>query len=66
MDGKFEKVKDELPLAGCNMIVAEEHVSKAKCFIHKMRTRGFIGTLPFNRIIPMVACMRPFFKQALC
>jgi hypothetical protein len=49
MDGKFEKVKNELPLVVCNTTSAKEHVSKAErsiCTI-KERMRGIVGMLPF-------------------
>jgi hypothetical protein len=52
MDGKFEKVKNELPLVVCNTTSAKEHVSKAErsiCTI-KERMRGIVGTLPFEFI----------------
>ena len=52
MDGKFEKVKDELPLVVCNTTLAKEHVSKAERSIRtiKERMRGIVGTLPFKYI----------------
>ena len=53
MDGKFEKVKDQLPLVVCNTTAAKEHVSKAErsiCTI-KERIRGIVGTLPFEYIL---------------
>jgi hypothetical protein len=52
MDGKFEKVKDYLSSLACNMTVAKEHVSKAKCSIQTIKEciRGIICTLPFEHI----------------
>jgi hypothetical protein len=54
MDGEFKKVKNELPSLVCKSTTAvKEHVSKAKysiCTI-KERTRGIIGTLPFEYIL---------------
>jgi hypothetical protein len=35
MNGKFEKVKNKLPLVVCNTTAAKEHVSKAE---HSIRT----------------------------
>ncbi len=52
MDGEFEKLKNILPKVECNTTAAKEHVSKAERSIRtvKERTRGLIGTLPFNNI----------------
>jgi hypothetical protein len=52
MDGEFEKLKNILPTVECNTMVAKEHVSKAERSIRtvKERTRGLIGTLPFDNI----------------
>jgi hypothetical protein len=52
MDGKFEKVKDELPSLVCNTTAAKEHVSKAERSIRtiKEQNRGIICTLPFEYI----------------
>ncbi len=52
MDGEFEKLKNILPTVECNTTAAKEHVSEAEHSIRtvKERTRGLIGTLPFNDI----------------
>ncbi len=52
MEGEFEKVKNELALAVCNTTAAKEHVSEAERSIRtiKERTRGIVGTLPFEFI----------------
>ena len=52
MDGKFEKVKDFLPLVVCNTTTAKEHVRKVGHSIYtiKERMRGIVGTLPFEYI----------------
>jgi len=52
MDGEFKKKKDLMPQVVCNTTVAKEHVSKAERNIRtiKERTRGIIGTLPFEYI----------------
>jgi hypothetical protein len=52
MDGEFEKVKTCLPLVECNTTAAKEHVSEVERTIRtfKERTRGLIGTLPFQHI----------------
>ncbi len=53
MDGEFKKVKNELPLVVGNTTATKEHVSKAECSIRtiKERTRGIVGTLPFEFIL---------------
>ncbi len=52
MDGEFEKLKNILPTVECDTMAAKEHVSKAERSIRtvKKRTRGLIGTLPFDNI----------------
>jgi hypothetical protein len=52
MDGEFGKIKDLMPQVVCNTMAAKEHVSKAERNIRtiKERTRGIIGTLPFEYI----------------
>ncbi len=52
LDGEFEKLKNILPTVECNTTVAKEHMSKAERSIRtvKERTRGLIGTLPFDNI----------------
>ena len=52
MDGKFERLKHQLPMLVCNTTAAKEHVSKAKCSICtiKEQTQGIVGTLPFEFI----------------
>ncbi len=52
MDGEFEKLKNILPTVECNTTAAKEHVSKVEHSIRtvKERTRGLIGTLPFDNI----------------
>ena len=39
MDGKFEKVKNELALGVCNTTEAKEHMSKAECSIRRIKER---------------------------
>ncbi len=53
MDGKFEKVKNKLPLVVCNTTAAKEHVSEAERSIHtiKEHMQGIVGTLPFEFIL---------------
>ena len=50
MDGEFKKIKDLMSQVVCNTTAAKEHVSKAERSIRtiKERTRGIIGTLPFD------------------
>ncbi len=52
MVGEFKKIKDLMPRLECNTTTAKEHVSKAEHRIRtiKERTRGLIGTLPFDNI----------------
>jgi hypothetical protein len=52
MDREFKKIKDLMPQLECNTTAAKEHVSKAAHMIRtiKERTRGLIGTLPFDNI----------------
>ena len=52
MDGEFEKLKNILPTVECDNTAAKEHVSEAEHSIRtvKERTRGLIGTLPFDNI----------------
>ena len=52
MDGEFEKLKNILPTVECNTTAAKEHVSEAEHSIRtvKERTRGLIGTLPYDNI----------------
>ncbi len=53
MDGKCEKVKNQLPLLVCNTTAAKEYVSKVERSIRtiKEQTRGIVGTLPFKFIL---------------
>jgi hypothetical protein len=50
MDGEFEKIKNLMSQVVCNTTAAKEHVSEAERNIRtiKERTRGIIGTLPFE------------------
>jgi len=52
MDGDFEKVRDVMPCVECNTTAAKEYVSKAERTIRtiKERTRGLLGTLPFQHL----------------
>ncbi len=52
MDGEFEKVRDLIPRAECNITAAKEHVSEAERAIRTIneRTRGLVATLPFQHI----------------
>jgi len=52
MDGEFKIIKDLMPQVECNTTAAKEHVSEAERNIRtiKERTRGIIGTLPFEYI----------------
>lgn len=52
MDGEFEKVRNLMPCVECNTTAAKEHVSKAERTIRtiKERTRGLLGTLPFQHV----------------
>ena len=52
MDGEFEKIKPHMPTVECNTTAAKEHVSEAERTIRtiKERTRGLLGTLPFQRL----------------
>jgi hypothetical protein len=52
MDGEFEKVRDLMPCVECNTTAAKEHVSEAERMIRtiKERTRGLLGTLPFQHL----------------
>ena len=52
MDGDFEKVRNLMPHVECNTTAAKEHVSEAERTIRtiKERTRGFLGTLPFQHL----------------
>jgi hypothetical protein len=54
MDGKFEKVKNKLPLVVCNTTAAKEHMSEAERSIRtiKEHMRGIVGMLPFEFIPP--------------
>jgi hypothetical protein len=52
VDGEFEKIKGLMPRLECNTTTAKEHVSEGERTIWtiKERTRGLIGTLPFDNI----------------
>ena len=52
MDGEFEKLKPLKPSIECNTTVVKEHVSEAERTIRtlKERTRGLLGTLPFENL----------------
>ena len=52
MDGKFEKIKNELPSIVCNTTAAKEHVAEAERQIRvvKERSRGILGTLPYEHV----------------
>jgi hypothetical protein len=52
MDGEFEKVRDLMPCVECNTTAAKVHVSEAERTIRtiKERTRGLLGTLPFQHL----------------
>ncbi len=52
MDGEFEKLKPLMPSVECNTTAAKEHVSEAERTIRtlKERTRGLLGTLPFENL----------------
>ena len=52
MDGEFEKLKPLMPSVECNRTTAKEHVSEAERTIRtlKERTRGLLGTLPFENL----------------
>ena len=52
MDGEFEKIRPLLPTVECNTTAAKEHVSEAERTIRtiKERTRGLLGTLPFQHL----------------
>ena len=52
MDGEFENVSDLIPRVECNTTAAKEHVSEAERTIRtvKERTRGLLGTLPFQHL----------------
>ena len=52
MDGKFEKVKAELPSIVINTTAAKEHAAEAERMIRTVKEccRGVLGTMPFKHV----------------